>query len=166
MTVETVLQHWILTNFVYPFLLTFFVVFAVLEKTKILGGDDKRQLNAMVAFVVGLIFVAAVYPKVVVGELILFLTISIIVVFVFLLLWGFVAGGELKLGESNTLKYVAGGFMFVVVAVALLSILGVWGSIYEFLFRQTWSKEFWTNALFILVIAGALAAVIATAKKK
>ena len=86
MTLETILQHWILTDFVYPFLLVFFIVFAILDKTKLLGGD-KKQLNAMLAFVIGLIFVSAVYPKVVVGDLILFLTISIIVVFVFLLLW-------------------------------------------------------------------------------
>src|SRR3990170_4565423 len=139
MTVETVLQHWILTNFVYPFLLVFFIVFAVLEKTKILGGENK-QLHAMVAFVIGLIFVAAIYPKVVLNDMILFLTISLIVVFVFMLLWGFITGGELKLGENNIIKYGAGGLVFVAVAIALLSILGIWDNIYSFLFKQTWSK--------------------------
>ncbi|MEX2017278.1 MAG: hypothetical protein WD876_02295 [Candidatus Pacearchaeota archaeon] len=164
MTVETVLQHWILTNFVYPFLLVFFIVFAVLEKTKILGGENK-QLHAMVAFVIGLIFVAAVYPKLVLNEMILFLTISLIVVFVFMLLWGFVSGGELKLGENSMIKYGAGGLIFVVVAVALLSILGVWGDIYGFLFKQTWSRGFWTNAIFILAIAGAIAVVLKSTTK-
>jgi len=164
MTLETILQHWILTDFVYPFLLVFFIVFAILDKTKLLGGD-KKQLNAMLAFVIGLIFVSAVYPKVVVGDLILFLTISIIVVFVFLLLWGFVWGEEIKFNEKP-LKYVAGGFMFIAVAIALLSILGLWDGIYSFLFAKGWSKEFWTNAIFILVIVGALAAVIGKTAKK
>lgn len=161
MTLETILQHWILTDFVYPFLLMFFIVFAILEKTKLLGGE-KKQLNAMVAFVIGLIFVSAVYPKVVVGDLILFLTISIVVVFVFLLLWGFVWGEEVKFNKEP-LKYAAGGFMFLAVAVALLSILGLWGGIYDFLVDKI-SKEFWTNAIFILVIVGALAAVLKTTK--
>lgn len=163
MTLETILQHWILTDFVYPFLLMFFIVFAILEKTKLLGGD-KKQLNAMVAFVIGLIFVSAIYPKVVVGNMILFLTISVIVIFVFLLLWGFVWGEEIKFNEKP-FKFAAGGFMFIAVAIAFLSILGLWEGIYNFLFEKI-SKEFWTNAIFILVIVGALAAVIGKTAKK
>ena len=54
---ETLLQHPVLTNFVYPFLIVFFIVFAVLEKTK-LFGEEKKQLNALTAFVIGLIFVS------------------------------------------------------------------------------------------------------------
>ena len=34
---ETILQHPVLTSFVYPFLIVFFIVFAVLEKTKLFG---------------------------------------------------------------------------------------------------------------------------------
>ena len=165
MTVETILQHWILTDFVYPFLLVFFIVFAILEKTKILGGDDKRQLNALVAFVVGLIFVGAIFPKIVVSNLILFLTVSIVVVFVFLLLWGFVMGEELKLGTNKIVKIASAGLIFIAVAVAVLWATGIWDEIYRFLFKQTWSKEFWTNAIFVLVIVGALGAMIKTVKK-
>ncbi|OGJ12139.1 hypothetical protein A3K62_00235 [Candidatus Pacearchaeota archaeon RBG_16_35_8] len=164
MAVETVLQHWILTNFVYPFLLVFFIVFAVLEKTKVLG-EDTRQLNAMVAFVIGLIFVGAIYPKIVVGNLILFLTVSLIVVFVFLLLWGFVMGEGIKM-DSNPVKYASGALIFIAVAAAVLWTTGAWDNVYSFLFQRNWSKEFWTNVIFILVIVGALGAVIKTAKGK
>ena len=52
--VENILQHETLTSFVYPFLLIFFIVFAILEKTKIFG-EEKKQVNAFVAFVIGLI---------------------------------------------------------------------------------------------------------------
>ena len=85
MVEKTILQHEIFTRFALPFLLMFFVVFAVLEKTK-LFGEDKKQLNALIAFVIGLIFVSAVYPTLVVSNLILFLTVALIVVFVALLL--------------------------------------------------------------------------------
>jgi len=55
-----------LFDVVLPFLLVFTVVFAILEKTKILGtekvGNDalpKRNLNAVVAFVFGMLVIAA-----------------------------------------------------------------------------------------------------------
>ncbi len=161
MTVETVLQHWVLTDFVYPFLLVFFIAFAVLEKSKILG-DNKKQINAMVAFVLGLIFVGAIFPKIVVGNLVLFLTVSLVVVFVFLLLWGFVMGENIKI-DKPIVKWGAGALIFIAVVLAVLWATGsleIFISIYNFLFKQAWSKEFWTNALFILVIAGALAAML------
>lgn len=166
MAIDTIMQHWVLTDFVYPFLLVFFIAFAALEKTKVLGGDDKRQLNAFVAFIIGLIFVGAIYPKIVVGNMILFLTVSLVVVFVFLLLWGFIMGDEMKLGGGKA-KVVAGVLVFIAVAIAVLwatDSLGVFTTIYNFLFHKSWSKEFWTNALFVLVIVGALAAMIKTAK--
>src|SRR3989338_8842384 len=118
MAQETILQHWIFSNFIFPFLLIFFIFFAILEKTKILGSD-KKQLNALVAFVIGLIFVSAVFPKLVVGNLILFLTVSIVIVFVILLLWGFATGGEAKI-DNNAIKWVVGFLIVVVVAGAVL----------------------------------------------
>ena len=72
---------WIFTQFALPFLLIFAVLYGILEKTKILG-DGKHQINAIVSFVVGLIFVSAVHPKEIVGNLILFLTVALVVVFV------------------------------------------------------------------------------------
>jgi len=50
---------------VLPFLLVFTLVFAILEKTKILGVNDdtaktaKKNINAMVAFAIGLFVVLA-----------------------------------------------------------------------------------------------------------
>ena len=78
---ENILQSDILTKFVYPFLLVFFIIFGVLQKTKLLGSDNK-QLNAFVSFVIGLIFVSAVYPKLIVSNLVLFLSVAIVIVFV------------------------------------------------------------------------------------
>ena len=51
---ETILQGEVFTRFILPFFLVFFVIFALLEKTK-LFGDGKKQINAMISFVVGLI---------------------------------------------------------------------------------------------------------------
>ena len=160
MAVETILQHWILTQFVYPFLLVFFIVFAALEKLKLLGGDEKRQLNALVSFVIGLIFVGAIFPKLVVANMILFLTVSLVVVFVFLLLWGFVMGEGIKIDDKSPLKYASAGLIFLAVAVAVLWATGIWDEVYTFLFERTWSEEFWTNTIFVLAVVGALGAML------
>lgn len=158
---ETILQHWVLTKFAYPFLLMFFVVFAILEKTKVFG--ENKQTNALVAFIIGLIFISAVYPKLVVSNLILFLTVAIIVVFVGLVLWGFIVGGEAKIGGKG-IKITAGIAVVVGVIFALLWATGVGFGVFDFLFYQSWSKGFWTNFLFIAVVAAALALVLRKSK--
>jgi hypothetical protein len=160
--VETILQHWVITNFALPFLLIFFLLYGILEKTGVLGKDQHR-LNALTAFVVGLIFVGAVFPKLVVGNLILFLTVSIVVVFIALLLWGFLIGGEAKIPDK--LKLPAGILVIVAVVVAVFWALGLEGNVFDLLFRQSWSTAFWTNAAFIAVIIIALAAIIMGGKK-
>lgn len=158
---ETILQHWVFTQFILPFLLIWTITFALLEKTKILG-EGAKQLNAIVAFVIGLIFVGAVFPKVVVGNLILFLTVSIIIVFVGLLLWGFISGGEIKgdILSNKYVKWVVGIILVVAVIGAVLWATGIWDEFYNVLFKQSWSSSLWTNVAFIAVIAGALAVVL------
>jgi hypothetical protein len=164
MVQETILQHWIFTDFAFPFLLIFVIVFALLEKTKVLG-DGKQQLNALMAFIIGLIFVTAVSPKLVVANFILFLTVSIIVLFVGLLLWGFVTGGEAKVTNSYV-KIALGVVIVIAVIVALLVILDVHQLIWDTLFSQSWSKTFWTNVLFIAVIAAGIALALMGGKSK
>ena len=160
---ETILQSWIVTKFILPFALIFFILFGILEKTKVFG-EDKHRLNALISFVVGLIFVGAVFPKLVVENLILFLTIAIVVVFIALLLWGFIVGSEPKV--SGKLQGVVAGVVIIAVVIALLWASGVEGNVFDFLFRSSWSTEFWTNAAFIVVVIAAIVLVVSTAGKK
>ena len=146
-------------------MLVFFIVFAILEKTKLLG-EDKKQLNALISFVVGLIFVGAVYPTEVVGNLILFLTVALVVVFVVLLLWGFVFG-DIKEGfkAEKWMKWVLAIVIGVAVIIAVLWATGVGvdeiNDFFNNLFSgQDWSSGFWTNVLFIIVVAVALALIL------
>lgn len=161
---ETILQHPIAQKFIYPFLLIFFIVFAILEKTQALG-EGRKQLNALVSFIIGLIFVSAVSPKMVVQDMILFLTVAIVVSFVILLLWGFISGRSLKGGEeilkAKGLKGLVVAVIVIAVAIALISAVGVSGSgVVNFLFHSSWSSAFWTNFLFVVAIAAALAVVL------
>jgi len=164
--IVTILQHPILINFAYPFLLLFLIVYGVLEKTKILG-EGKAQLNAFLAFIIGLIFVGAVFPKEVVSNLILFLTVALVAVFVALILWGFATGGELKeaIVSNNGIKWTIGIVILITVIIATSwAVGGGGGGLYDLLFSQDWSSDFWTNFLFIVVIGAALAAIIKSQK--
>jgi len=157
----TFLQSPILTNFVYPFFLIFFLAFAILEKSKLLG--DQKQINALVAFVIGFIFVSAIFPKEMVSNLILFLAVAIVVVFVILLLWGFVMGSEgLKIMSAPKGLKIAIGIVLVIAAIIAV----VWAAgfdsagFFDDIFHSSWSGALWTNVFFIVAVAAALAVVL------
>ena len=165
MVQEIFLQNWIFTKFLLPFLLIWVIVFAVLEKTNILG-EGKHQVNAIVSLVVGLIFVGVAFPKEVVNNLILFLVVALIVMFVGLLLWGFISGGDLKgdiLG-GNGIKIAFGIVILISVIIALLYATGIENNVVDFLFKQSWSESFWVNFLFIGLVAIAVVFVMAGGK--
>jgi len=169
MATDTILQHWLLTQFILPFLLVFAIVFAILQKTKLLG-DDKKQIDAIVALVIGLIFVGVAYPKLVVGNLIQFLAVAIIVIFVGLILWGFATGSSLKekMFDDDKLKWTK--WVFGVVLIIALIIALLWatnaniGNSLDFLFGSNWSSGFWTNLLFIVVLVVVISVAVGTSK--
>lgn len=159
MAQEIFLQNWIFTKFALPFLLIFFVVFAILEKTKVFG-EDKKQTNALISFVIGLIFVGFAYPKEIVENMILFLTVALIVVFVILLLWGFVSTGNDGLQLESWMKYSLWGAIGIATVIAVLWATGIQGRVMDLLFSQSWSGTLWTNILFVAAVAGALALIL------
>jgi hypothetical protein len=161
---DSIFQSEVLTRFILPFLLVFFIVFAILEKTK-LFGDGKKQLNALVAFVVGLIFVSVLYPTLVVSNLILFLTVALVSIFVILLLWGFIFGDIKEFKPAGWIKWILGIVVGIAFIVALIWATGFYDQIYGTLFAQSWSKTFWKNFAFIIVIAIALALILLQKKK-
>lgn len=155
----TIFQHPLLTDFLYPFLLMFFIVFAILEKTKVLG--EKHQLNAFLSLVIGLIFVSAVFPRIMVTNLILFLSVGLVVIFVGLMLWGFISGKGTV--DSKGMKIFLAIIVFVALILAIIGISGFGGgienffvTIWDFLFNSKWSGSVWTNILMIVLIVGAI----------
>jgi H+/Cl- antiporter ClcA len=161
MAIGNFFQNEILTNFIYPFFLMFFIVFAILEKTKLLG-EGRRQLNALIALIISLIFVSVTAPKLIVSNLILFLTIAIVVVFVALLLWGFVSGSDMKADflKSKTIKGILAAVVIIAVIFAVIWAAGLGDPVLDFLKKFNWSGEFFTNLMFVIVIAVALAVAI------
>ena len=48
MVIETILTSEFAVGIIYPFLLVFVLIFAVLQKSKILG-EDKKQIDSLIA---------------------------------------------------------------------------------------------------------------------
>ncbi len=155
--VKTFLQNDIFLKFIGPFLLIFLIVFAVLERTNILG-EGKKQINAFVALVIGLLFVGIFSSQMLIQNMILYLSIALVIMFVVYLLWGFLfvnekEGFKISPALRNTLMAIIG----LGVVIAILYSTGLGESIFGALFNQDWSSTFWTNFFFILLIGAALA---------
>jgi hypothetical protein len=159
MAVENIFQHPIVTRFVLPFLLIWFMMYAILLKTKILG--ENNQINAVVSLVIGAIFIGSLYPTQIANSMVLFLSVAVVVLFVGLMLWGFVSGGKAEV-SNGPLKWVFGILIFIAILIAVLYSMGIEGGVMNFLFFQSWSETFWTNVVFIGVIIGALVLMIKT----
>lgn len=163
-TEETIfLQHWLFTKFLLPFLLVFLIAFALLEKTKVLGEGNK-QLNALVSFVIGFIFVGVAGPALMVSNLMLFLSVALVVVFVTLLIWATVSGrANFNIITDNKIAIIV-LFVLVVLSVVYASLWAAGIEIDKFiidpLFNQSGSEAIWTNVGFVVIIALALALVL------
>ena len=77
------------------------------------------------------------------------------------MLWGFFSGASMKEKMfEGKLKWAVFGVVVVAVIIALLFATGVETQTFNLLFGQSWSESFWTNFLFVAVIAVALAVIL------
>lgn len=121
---ETILQHPFVVNILLPFILVFTVVFAVLQKTEILG-KGKKQIDALVALVMGLIVVAYANATGIIVNLSVFMAVSLVILLVFMILIGITfKQGEFKV-EKN-IQNVLIAIISIAIVVALLNITGYW----------------------------------------
>jgi len=153
----TILSHPLFVETILPFLLVFTLVFAVLQKSKILGAD-KKQIDAIIALVVGLLVISFGQAIGIILQLIPFLAVSLVILLVFMLLVGsFRPEGEdlLPPGFKTFLMYVA----LITVAIAVMWITNAWQYIFDLIVFGSDSPIF-INVLFFVIIIGAIAAVI------
>ncbi len=152
----TVISSPIFTEAILPFLFIFVVVFAILQKSKILEG--KAQIDAMVALAIGLISISFEQPRTIVVGLMPWLAVGIAVIFVFLVLYGFVAGDQTS--APKWMKIVFGILSGIFVIGVVISVTGIWK---EF---KTWaiSDGWWGDLLMLLVFGVAVGVVIGAGK--
>jgi hypothetical protein len=152
--VETILSSPLVFEIILPFLLVFTVVFAILQKTRILG-EGKKQIDAIVALVVGLIVVSYGYATNIITSLVPFLAVSAIVILIFLLLSGMVfKEGEFYTKIHQRVNITIGVLAAIGVIIATLVATGGWNYLINRFYGD--QSAIFSNVLFIVVIIAAV----------
>lgn len=161
MPLETIFTNPLFSQVILPFLLVFVLVFAILDKSKLLG-DGKRQINAIISLVIALIFLGFAQAVGIVVNLIPVVSVVLVIILVFYLMLGFVFndGGGLVIGKG--MKIAGGIIVFLILIVAVLVVTDYWS---KFLAFFSGGGSWVSTLIMVAVIAGALAVVLATGKK-
>ena len=149
-----------------PFLLVFVVVFAILQKSKILG-DGKAQIDAIVGGVVGLLLIGVPGPREIIVGIMPWLAVAVAVILVFLILYGFVAGDLSNMGKDK--KWVLPLFAVMVgvfVTGVILFVTGLWSWLWEIMSGSSNSDTLMGVVMIVLVVAAMAVAVLGGGKKK
>ena len=152
----TIFSNPLAVEAILPFLLVFVLVFAVLQKTEVLG-KGKKQIDALIALVVGLIVISFGYAVYIINNLIPFLAVSLVIILVFMLLVGsFFEAGKFELGKN--VKIGAGIVALIALVIAVLYITGYWDTLVATFGNEGESSRLWANILFIGVIVAVVIA--------
>ena len=159
--VETILSSPLFIEVILPFLLVFTVVFAILQKTRILG-EGKKQIDALVSLAIGLIVVSFGYASGLIISLIPVLAISVVVLLVFMLIYGMTHTGKDELKLPKRVKGVIGVLAAIVVVIAVLVATGSWDFLVDWIYQSETgsSTEVVANILFVVIILVAVGAVL------
>ena len=147
-------------DIILPFLLVFTILFAILEKTKILGieridGNDftKKNLNSMVALAIAFLVVASTQLVAVINEVLANIVLLLILAVSFLMLVGvFFGDKEFTLAEyPGWIKFFM-IVMFIGVVAIFLNALD-W---LQFVFAVFvyWDAQWASTIIFVAVILG------------
>lgn len=144
-------------DIILPFLLIFTIMFAILEKTKILGVEKiegreitKKNLNAMVSFVVSFLVIASTKLVAVINQTMAHVVLLLILAISFLLLVGVFFGSKEFTLESYpgwTKFFMV--LMFIGIILIFLNALD-WLKYILFLFTN-WNAQ-WAASIILLVI--------------
>lgn len=102
------------------FVLVFTIIFAVLQKSKILG-DGKKQIDALVSLSIALLVVSVGYALNIIAGLAPFLAVSLVIILVFMILTGIVHEDKLKLSSGWKTFFTIAAFVAVIVAVLIIT---------------------------------------------
>lgn len=137
------------TNIILPFLLIFTVIYAILEKTALLG-EGKKYANVIVAFVVGFLFIGVQAAVGFTVRLIPLVTMLIMVVLCFYLLFGF-------LGDMHKVRGIQIAMGIIFGLAFIIMVLWASGLMQKFMVGGDASKA---NAIGIGAIIAVLGAAV------
>ena|SRR3989344_1222582 len=161
--VETIFTSNLVVETILPFLLIFTIVFAILEKSKILG-DGKRQIDAIVALAIGLLFIAFGSATDIVVRMIPILGIALVVILIFMILFGSLYNGKEEFKLHKYLKLAIAILIGIVVAITVLILTGGLDYVTAFLYGD--NTGLLINGFFIIVVVVAIIAVVVGGKEK
>lgn len=128
---------------VLPFLLVFTIVFAIFEKTKVLGMEEvegkkytKKNLNAMVAFVISFLVIAS--SKLV--ELITQVSSQMVVLLMLSIFFLLLVGSFYKEGEG---VFLEGGWKTLFMIIMFIGIVAIFLEAIQTKEGQPWLEWFW-----------------------
>ncbi|MBU0459477.1 MAG: hypothetical protein KJ597_06935 [Nanoarchaeota archaeon] len=159
-------------DIILPFLLVFTIVFAILEKTKILGlervgGEEltKKNLNSIVAFVMAFLVVASTQLVAVVNEVMANIVLLLILAVSFLMLVGvFFGDKEFTLEQySGWIKFFM-VFMFIGIVLIFLNALN-WLQ-YIFALFVLWEADWAATIIFFIVVLAFIVFITYEPKRK
>ncbi len=142
------------TQVILPFVLVFTLIFALLEKSKILG-EGKRQINSIISLVMGLILVGVPLAANIIRQVVPVIAVFSVIILLFMLILGFV--GATKDGSVYKPLQVAIGIIgAVVLIIAILWSAGWLSTLF------TWAKEpasgvIWQSVIFLIIIISVIA---------
>lgn len=162
---ETILSSEIIREGVLPFILVFTLVFAILQKSEILG-KGKKQIDAMVGLVFGLVTITFARAVGIINSLLPFLAVSIVMILVFLILIALFykdnEGKDTKLFAN--FKNIIMVLAFIAVAIAGLVLTGAWDYLAEKFMEP--GSSLLTNVVFIAIIVGGFLVIFLGDKSK
>ncbi len=147
-------------DIILPFLLVFTIVFAILEKTKILGMEKidgkeitKKNLNSMVAFVIAFLVIASTQLVSVINKVMANIVLLLILAVCFLLLVGVFFGDK----EFTLKDYPAWTKFFMImmfIGIVLIFLHALDWLQYIFALFVYWDAEWASAIIFFIVILG------------
>jgi len=116
-------------DFFFPFLLVFAIIYGMLEKTAIFGAE-RRDINAIIAFVIAFIFGATSWTVQAVQHFIPYIGLIAVASVGFLMLAA-MFWPDLDRLQNSKIRYVATGLIGLVIILLIIFYLGLWDAIFD-----------------------------------
>lgn len=148
----------IFTEMILPFLLIFVVIFAILQRSKILG-DGKKQIDSLTALAIALLLIGVPAARDIVTGIIPWLAVGVVVLLMFFLLYGFADGDVSTEKRPKWIKNMLYGVIVLFMGGVLLFATPLGDILYNFAIEGS-SSEVWINVIMIAVIIGVIAVAV------
>ena len=148
------------TEMLLPFLLVFVVVFAILQKSKILG-EGKAQIDSMVAMIIGLLLIGVRQPREIIVGIMPWMAVGVAVILIFLIMYGFVVG---DLSKAPTWLKATFGILAGLFTLGVVLYVSGLGKVMLGWFSSG-TNDFWANGIMIALVVGAMVVAVVSGKK-